>query len=115
MYLMRSCGITILDYINISRYIHIVNYILTGILKMLAGNEKSIGNQALKRFLVINKLETGEENKQFALRVGVGEQNLYKLINGTIKRATKRVAKDIVEASKGRCSVELTMKDMGWE
>lgn len=68
-------------------------------------------NKALKTFLVLNKLENGEEHKEFAERAGVAESVLYNLISGRTKKATKLIAKAIVSASNGK----LTMKDMGYE
>lgn len=82
---------------------------------MPVNEENKPGNQALKKFLAINKLETGEENAQYAERAKVAEQVLYRLISGKTKKATRLVAEAIINAAKGRCSVELTMRDMGYE
>lgn len=79
--------------------------------KMETKSKKTNGNQALKTFLVMNKLETGEENKDYAKRAKVKEQVIYNLISGRTKRPTLLIAEALVAASNGK----LTMKDMGYD
>lgn len=79
-------------------------------MKMNKKEAKLEGNTALKTFLVLNKLETGEDKKKFAKRAGVKENVIYNLISGYTKQANKLTALALIKASKGK----LSLKDFGY-
>lgn len=77
---------------------------------MTQKNKNLVENKAVKTFLFFNKLETGEENKEFAERIGISEGVLYSIASGRTKKPHKLVARAIVDGSNGK----LTMKDLGY-
>lgn len=80
-------------------------------MKMNKKAAQPVGNTALKTFLVLNKLETGEEIKKFAKRACVKENVIYNLISGYTLKPNNLTATALVKASKGK----LSMKDFGYE